>query len=206
MRYAFRSARVFLDGRTLQTKVDPPAASIARLDLDAALWNSAGECWSGRAAASRGSDIAGAGPFRVVTTAGEFEGKSLVNASGRWSNLKIPPPPETRRNSRSSTERKVARDQGALRGGSCGPSIDGSLRRSLFFQWRILWCAAGSGQRRKIRQEGERIRDGARRCSHQSGRGLAKHPALQERSRGWTSAERPVSTSPLIFRDPQPET
>ena len=34
-------ARVFLDGRTLQTAVDPPAASIARLDLDAALWHSA---------------------------------------------------------------------------------------------------------------------------------------------------------------------
>ncbi len=34
-------ARVFLDGRTLQTVVDPPAASIARLNLDAALWHSA---------------------------------------------------------------------------------------------------------------------------------------------------------------------
>src|SRR6266404_2265904 len=34
-------ARVFLDGRIVQTVVDPPAASIARLDLDAALWHSA---------------------------------------------------------------------------------------------------------------------------------------------------------------------
>src|SRR4249919_394774 len=34
-------ARVFLDGRVVQAAVDPPAASIARLDLDAALWNSA---------------------------------------------------------------------------------------------------------------------------------------------------------------------
>ena len=34
-------ARVFLDGRVLRTAVDPPAASIARLDLDAVLWHSA---------------------------------------------------------------------------------------------------------------------------------------------------------------------
>src|SRR3979490_2811260 len=34
-------ARLFLDGRVLKTAVDPPAASISRLDLDAALWRSA---------------------------------------------------------------------------------------------------------------------------------------------------------------------
>ena len=34
-------ARIFLDGRTLHASVDPPAASIARFDLDAALWHSA---------------------------------------------------------------------------------------------------------------------------------------------------------------------
>src|SRR5882724_13604913 len=34
-------ARLFVDGRTLRTTVDPPAASIARVDLDAALWHSA---------------------------------------------------------------------------------------------------------------------------------------------------------------------
>src|SRR5580704_460027 len=37
-------ARIFLDGRMLHAPVDPPAASISRLDLDAALWHSAGEC------------------------------------------------------------------------------------------------------------------------------------------------------------------
>src|SRR5271155_1190883 len=37
-------ARVFLDGRTIETPVHPPAASISRLSLDAALWNSAEQC------------------------------------------------------------------------------------------------------------------------------------------------------------------
>src|SRR5271168_3152725 len=34
-------ARIFLDGHMLRTVADPPAASIARLELDEALWNSA---------------------------------------------------------------------------------------------------------------------------------------------------------------------
>src|SRR5947208_9456005 len=33
--------RLFLDSRSLSTAVNPPAASIARLDLDLALWDSA---------------------------------------------------------------------------------------------------------------------------------------------------------------------
>src|SRR5215813_13748627 len=34
-------ARIFVDGKILAAPVDPPAASIARLELDAALWQSA---------------------------------------------------------------------------------------------------------------------------------------------------------------------
>ena len=34
---------------------------------------------------------------------------------------------------------------------------------------------------------------------------FAQHPALRERSRNWTLVSDPVSTSPLIFRSPQPE-
>ncbi len=34
---------------------------------------------------------------------------------------------------------------------------------------------------------------------------FARHPALRERSRNWTPLSDPVSTSPLIFREPQPD-
>ncbi len=34
---------------------------------------------------------------------------------------------------------------------------------------------------------------------------FARHPALRERSRNWSLLSDPVSTSPLIFRPPQPE-
>ena len=49
-------ARVFLDDRVVQTAVDPPAASIARLDLDDALWRSAES-----APAARSTGVAGSG-------------------------------------------------------------------------------------------------------------------------------------------------
>ena len=84
-------ARIFLDGRTLQTTVDPPAASIARLDLDAALWHSAESAGVDARQQVTVLSVAGTGPFRIVTTAGEFEARALVNASGRWSNLNLPP-------------------------------------------------------------------------------------------------------------------
>ena len=80
-------ARLFLDGRMIETPVDPPAASISRLDLDAALWDSAE-----KAELTAGSKLSckvfpGHGPFLVTTSVGEFESRALINASGRWSNL-----------------------------------------------------------------------------------------------------------------------
>ncbi len=109
-------ARVFLDGRVLQTVVDPPAASIARLDLDAALWHSAEQRWRGCAAASHGSEYCRNRPVPNRHHRGEFEGKSLVNASGRWSNLKIPPSPgnhegihEVARKKSGSASRRTSR-------------------------------------------------------------------------------------------------
>src|SRR5205814_249081 len=84
-------ARLFLDSRTLTTAVDPPAASIARLDLDLALWESA--VWARVDARQQVTvqSIVGTGPFRVATSAGEFQSRAVINASGRWSNLSASP-------------------------------------------------------------------------------------------------------------------
>src|ERR1700736_6567005 len=84
-------SQIFLDGHRVRGSIDPPAASIARFDLDIALWESA---------ASSGVDarfpvaverLEPRGPlidcFRVKTTHGDFESKALIDATGRWSNL-----------------------------------------------------------------------------------------------------------------------
>ena len=66
-------ARLFLDGRTLDANVDPPAASIARFDLDAALWHSAESAGVDARQQVTAQSVGGSGPFRIVTTDGEFE-------------------------------------------------------------------------------------------------------------------------------------
>ena len=59
-------ARVFLDGRTIETPVHPPAASISRLTLDAALWNSAEQCGTESRQQTVVQSISGNGPFLVT--------------------------------------------------------------------------------------------------------------------------------------------
>src|SRR5271169_6095962 len=84
-------ARLFLDGRTVRATVDPAAASIARLDLDAALWRSAESAGVEARQQVTVQSIAGSGPFEVVAAGEKFESRALINASGRWSNLNLAP-------------------------------------------------------------------------------------------------------------------
>ena len=185
-------ARVFLDGRVVQTVVDPPAASIARLDLDAALWHSA----EGAGVEARQQvtvrSIGGTGPFRLLTTEGEFEARTLVNASGRWSNLNLTPD-ESRHKwlglkahfAESFPEPSV--DLYFFDGGYCGVEP-------------VLLSGEGSSAGRVNASAMVRA-DVASTLPEV----FALQPALLKRSRSWTRLSDPVSTSPLIFRDPQPD-
>jgi len=185
-------ARVFLDGRVVQTVVDPPAASIARLDLDAALWHSA----EGAGVEARQQvtvrSIGGTGPFRLLTTEGEFEARTLVNASGRWSNLNLTPD-ESRHKwlglkahfAESFPEPSV--DLYFFDGGYCGVEP-------------VLLSGEGSSTGRVNASAMVRA-DVASTLPEV----FALQPALLKRSRSWTRLSDPVSTSPLIFRDPQPD-
>jgi len=82
-------ARFFIDHQVLHAPVQPAAVSIARLNLDNALWQSAEK--SGVEAKQQVivREITGAGPFAVATSVGQFEARAIVNASGRWSNLTV---------------------------------------------------------------------------------------------------------------------
>jgi menaquinone-9 beta-reductase len=187
--------RVFLDGRTLHAPVDPPAASISRLDLDAALWDSAEQCGVESRQQTAVQGISGIGPFLVKTSGGEFESRALVNASGRWSNLN-PALPDAHNSAvkwiglkghfaESSTPASV--DLYFFDGGYCGVQpvdIGDGVARS----GRVNACAM-------VRADVASTLPGVFLC----------HPALHERSRGWEPLSDPVSTSPLVFREPQPE-
>ena len=88
--FAFRAPGFFSMAALFDASVDPPAASIARFDLDAALWHSAESAGVDARQQVTVQSVGGSGPFRIVTTGGEFEAGALVNASGRWSNLNLP--------------------------------------------------------------------------------------------------------------------
>ena len=190
-------ARVFLDGRVVQTAVDPPAASIARLDLDAALWHAAEGAGVEARQQVTVQSIGGSGPFRLMTREGEFEARALVNASGRWSNLNL----ATDDGQPSKGRHKWLGLKAHFAESFPEPSVD-----LYFFDGGycgvepVLLSGEGSSAGRVNASTMVRA-DVASTLPEV----FAQHPALLERSRSWTRLSNPVSTSPLIFRDPQPE-
>jgi flavin-dependent dehydrogenase len=185
-------ARLFLDGHVLETVIQPPAASIARLDLDAALWDSANRAGIDARQQTPVLNITGSGPFRVTTSAGEFEARAVINASGRWSNLNAGEN-GTRREKWLGVKAHFAEtspspsvDLYFFDGGYCGVqpvAVEGASSKG-----RVNACAM-------VRAE----------VAGTLAEVLAQHPELRERSRHWQPLSEPVSTSPLIFRDPQPQ-
>src|SRR5438105_5664782 len=77
--------RLYVDGRMIGAVVDPPAASIARFDLDAALWESAQLAGVDARQQVTLREIGDRGPFSIRSPDGEFESRAVINASGRWS-------------------------------------------------------------------------------------------------------------------------
>lgn len=181
-------ARLFLDGRTLPAAVDPPAASIARFDLDAALWHSAESAGVDARQQVTVQNIAGSSPFRVTTAKEKFEARALVNASGRWSNLNVTTaengvrPPKWLGVKAHFAEPASAPsvDLYFFDGGYCGVQPVGTARVN-----------ASAMVRADVASSLPEV--------------FALHPALRERSWNWRLVGDPVSTSPLIFRNPQPE-
>lgn len=187
-------ARVFLDGRKIETPVDPPAASIARLDLDAALWSSAAACGVETREQTTVESVSGTGPFEVTAASGKFEARAVINTSGRWSNLRstsqngAKPGPKWLGVKAHFTETnpQASVDLYFFDGGYCGVQpVD--LAATEHGQ-RVNACAMVRADVASSLSEIFKL-----------------HPALLERSRGWEQIGAPVSTSPLVFRKPQPE-
>jgi flavin-dependent dehydrogenase len=188
-------ARVFLDGRVLETTVDPPAASISRLNFDAALWASAEQCGVEARQQVVVRSISGSGPFLVETSVGQFKSRALVNASGRWSNL-----------NRTSVD---GQNSGVKWLGLKGHFAESSPSASVdlyFFQGG--YCGVQPVNIIDGAEQSARVNACAMVCTDVAST-LSEvficHPALRERSRQWKPLSDPVSTSPLVFREPQPE-
>jgi menaquinone-9 beta-reductase len=188
-------ARLFLDGHTIQAAVDPPAASIARFDLDEALWHSAVSAGVDARQQVTVQSVAGSGPFRVVAGGEEFETRALVNASGRWSNLNLVPTENgTRPGKWLGVKAHFAEP-------ASEPSVDLYFFDGGYCGVQPVTVSDDKSSTARINASAMVRADVASSLPEV----FAQHPALRERSRNWTPLSDPVSTSPLIFRDPQPE-
>jgi flavin-dependent dehydrogenase len=186
-------ARVFLDDGVIATEVNPAAASIARSDLDFALWNSALELGVDGRQEVTVESISGQNPFHVTTNAGEFDCRAVVNAAGRWSKLTAAADsaiPSARwigvKAHFLEPDPAASTDLYFFEGGYCGVQPVGGRDDSQHCS-RINACAM-------VRADVARTLPEILLC----------HPALKQRSREWEPLFKPVSTSPLIFQKPEP--
>ncbi len=187
--------RVFVDGHLINADIHPAAASIARIDLDAALWASAESCGVDGRQNCRVENISGDGPFQVKTSVGNFESRAVINASGRWSNLTAGAKKTTNGDAKwiglkahfQGPATRGSVDLYFFEGGYCGVQPV-NLDNSIVDENRINVCAMVRADRATTLQEV-----------------FGQCPQLERESRNWTQRSAPVSVAPLIFRDPRPE-
>jgi menaquinone-9 beta-reductase len=195
------SARLFVDASTLEAKIDPPAASISRFELDAALWESA--IYAGVDARQNVTvkAVDGSGPFEVFASAGQFKARSVIDASGRHSNLKVTDENRAKLPRQkwiglkahfvdsqpcSTSNTPLSVDLYFFSGGYCGvqplTSPDLNTRAQL-----VNACAM-------VRADIATSLPEVLRC----------HPRLLERSANWTQAFDTLATAHLLFGRPRP--
>lgn len=188
-------ARLYFDGHAVPAQVEPAAASIARFDLDSALWRAAEDAGVTARLETSIESISGQDPFTVRTRDEQFHAQAVINASGRWSNLHAA-------SSRSSPDRADkwlgvkghfsepsphrSVDLYFFDGGYCGVQPV-ELAGTPASEGRINACAM--------------VRSGVARFLPEV---FAQHPQLQERARTWKALIEPVTTWPLLFREPEP--
>jgi len=181
---AVARARLWLGTRMLQTSISPPARSITRFYLDAALWDvarSAGvRCYDNcEVMASEGD-----GPFELRTAFGTTTAQAVIIAAGRWSQFvadrALPLGPKwiglkahfREQNPNPST------DLYFFDGGYCGVQPIASDA--------VNACAMVRSDRASSLPEL-----------------FPLHPALRERTASWNPLTQTVSTAPLVYRAPQ---
>ncbi len=185
--------RLFLDGRTVQVPVDPPAASLARFDMDAALWQAATSAGVETQEETPVLGLEGRGPFQIQTNTGWITARAVINTAGRWSNLTEKPPELASSPKWIGLKAHFIEDSPApttdlyfFEGGYCGMQPVGLGEETATS--RIVVCSM-------VRADVATRLEDVFPCEAR----------LHERSTNWKRLSEPVSTAPLIFREPAPE-
>ena len=193
-------SRIFLDNAELDAKINPPAASITRFDLDSALWQSALSSGVDARGDCQVQAVEGTGPFTVVGGGNVVEGRAVINATGRWSNLTSP---ATRARASTSKDRPENRWIGIKAhfreaSPSPSPSVDLYFFEGGYCGVQPITCPQnGSGT---VVNACAMVQAEAATTLQEVFRA---HPALRDRSTRWTPLMAPVTTSPLVFHPPE---
>jgi geranylgeranyl reductase family protein len=185
---AIHGSRLFYRNQSASLPIDPPARSICRADLDLELLQAARRAGVHAEEGMTIQKVEQDGGFTVTTSAGSFTARAVVNASGRWSQL-------TRKTSENEQGKEkwigikahftesnppASVDLYFFDGGYCGvtPMAGNTVNA----------CAL-------VRAEVARSIEDV----------LARHPALESRSRAWQPLFAPLTTSGVRFRPPETE-
>lgn len=185
-------ARIFLDDAEVHAEISPPGAGITRFDLDRALWESCDEngveLRDGCAvlAVTRSAET-----FQVTAARDIFASRALANASGRWSFLT-----SCENRARAAQERWIG-FKAHFREPSPPPSVDLYFFAGGYCGVQPVTPANGEGAINACALARAEV---ATDLEH----ALRLHPALSSRSASWEPIMDSVSTSPLVFHDPEP--
>ena len=189
-------ARLFMDGETIETTVTPPGASIARFDLDAALWDSARKWGVEQRERCVVNSISrpdgGKELFLTHTAEGAIASRSVVNAAGRWSTLsgRMKPGKEQRwmgiKGHFVEDGPPLSTDLYFFDGGYCGVQPV---------------CMSGSEKVGRVNASAVVKAGGARTLQEV----FQCNEALADRVKHWQPLMEELTTFPLIFGLPQPE-
>jgi flavin-dependent dehydrogenase len=177
--------RLLLGQRVIAAPVAPPALSISRYDLDALLWDAARRAG---AMAHPNCEVVGSdgdGPFTLRMSCGRVKAKALIVAAGRWSQftadrtLTSGPKWIGLKAHFEESWTETCTDLYFFANGYCGvqPVTQGVVNA----------CAMVRSDRATSLEEVWKL-----------------HPRLARRAANWRAIMQPVSTAPLIYRQPQP--
>ena len=178
-------ARMFLQGTTVEIPV-LPSASIPRFVLDEALWCAAQalgvECVDSVSVES----VQPNGAFDVMTTDGVFSSSMVIAGTGRWSKLRQPTP--------KARAKKLIGVKAHFRERNPAPSTD------LYF-FRGGYCGVQPVDEQTVNACALVKADVATDLQTV----FRLNGALAKRSKDWEPVMEAVTTSPLIFAEPEPE-
>jgi menaquinone-9 beta-reductase len=182
---ALNRTRLFLGRRTIEAKIRPAAVSIARYDLDDALWRIAQKAGVDTRANSEISAVSGNGPFQIATSSGPCVAKAVTIAAGRWSQFTadktVPPGP------RWIGLKAHFREPNPVLSSDLYFFEDGYCGVQPIAEHVVNACAM-------IRSD----------CATTLPEVFALHTKLSQRADKWTPVTQVVSTAPLIYHPPQP--